>query len=357
MVATHTSILDELRAHVGEWYPELAGDVAIDLVDLDPRANSQLIRVRVGGRGFPERTIVVKHAPVEPVVHDDRPRLVSRTTVAERLLVESEALQLVAERFAALGDPALTAVRPLGVLPASQALAMEEYDGRPLHKLLIPGLVRRSAELRATTLVRRAGHWLRVFHDLRLDDRPARQTSRDEIAAAFEAYGRYLAGHGATPRIDAIVRTGVAAVTRLPDPLPLVVSHGDFAPRNILIDASGRVAVIDISVRWRAPAYEDLAGFLVALQTSRANALTRGLVFGPAVHRLEPAFLEGYFAGRPVPRAAIRVYELLLVLDKWAARLSRGPDRGGLRRLPERAIDDHFAARSRLLARRLARVG
>ncbi len=75
------------------------------------------------------------------------------------------------------------------------------------------------------------------------------------------------------------------------------------------------------------------------------------------MHRLEPAFLEGYFDGRPIPRAAIRVYELLLVLDKWAARVSRGSGRGGLRRLPDRAIDDHFAARSRLLARRLARVG
>ncbi|HEX6869376.1 MAG TPA: hypothetical protein VF119_11255, partial [Candidatus Limnocylindrales bacterium] len=115
MVATHTSILDEVRAHVGEWYPELAGDAAVDIVDLDPRVNSQLTRVRIGGHGIPERTIVVKHAPAEPVASDDRPRLVARSSITERLRNESEALQLVAERLAALGDPALASVRGLGV--------------------------------------------------------------------------------------------------------------------------------------------------------------------------------------------------------------------------------------------------
>jgi aminoglycoside phosphotransferase (APT) family kinase protein len=142
-------------------------------------------------------------------------------------------------------------------------------------------------------------------------------------------------------------------VSRLPEPLPTVVSHGDFAPRNILVDDAGRLAVIDLLARWQAPPYEDLAGFLVSLETSRVNTATRGLVFGRAVERLEPAFLAGYFGSAPVPRRAIRLYELLLVLDKWSARASRAGSLGRVGRLREGMIDSHFDARSRFLARRL----
>ena len=357
MPATHVSILEELRAHLGEWYPELAGDVVVDVVDQDPRVRSQLMRVRVTSGGAFRRTIIVKHAPDEPVVVDDRPRLVAPMEPTERLTQEFEALRLVADRFADGDDPGLGAVRPLGILPETHALAMEAYAGRPLHETLIPGLIRQTSELRATRLVERAGHWLHAFHDLPADDRPVRQGSRAEIAEAFHAVGRFLTAQGAPADIAAVAETGARAVTRLADPLPIALCHGDFAPRNILIDQTGRVAVIDISVRWRAPVYEDLASLLVALRMSRANALTRGYVFGPAVGRLEPAFLHGYFDGAPIPRAAIRVYELLLVLDKWAARVSRTSDRPGRRRLPDRAIDDHFASSSRLLARRLTRIG
>jgi aminoglycoside phosphotransferase (APT) family kinase protein len=358
MPATHPSILEELRAHLGEWYPDLAGGVRVDLIDQDPRARSQLMRVRVVGPGAAaDRTIILKHVPDEPVAVDERPRLVAPMDPADRLAHEFVALDLVARRFADLDDPGLGAVRPLGILPVSGALAMEAYDGRPLHQTLIPGFVRQSAELRAPRLVRRAGHWLRAFHDLPPDDRPVRQGTRSEVAAAFEAVGAFLAEHGAASDIDDVVRTGIRSVSRLPEPPPLAVCHGDFAPRNILIDATGRVAVIDISVRWLAPIYEDLASLLVALRMNRANALTRGMVFGPAVGRLEPAFFHGYFGGGPVPRAAIRVYELLLVLDKWSSRLSRASQPSGRRGLPDRAIDDHFAASSRLLARRLTRRG
>ena len=357
MPATHETILEELRAHLPDWYPDLAGDVNADLTDLDPRARSQLLRVRVTGRDAPPRVIIVKHPPDDPVVPDDRPRLVAQSDPRQRLAQEFDGLLAVADRLGSGQDPGLGAVRPLGLLPASHALAMEAYDGRPLQDTLIPGFIRQSRELGSTRVVRRTGHWLRAFHALPIEDRPIRQGSRGEVAAAFEAIGAYLAAHGAPSDVAAIVRTGVGAVSRLPEPPPVAICHGDFAPRNVLVAPSGQIAVIDISMRRAAPIYEDLASFLVALRMSRANALTRGLVFGPAVARLEPAFLDGYFDGAPIPRAAIRVYELLLVLDKWASRLSRAPGRRGRGSLPDRAIDRHFAASSRLLARRLTRLG
>ena len=194
-----------------------------------------------------------------------------------------------------------------------------------------------------------AGRWLRVLHESAVDDRPARQQTRQEIVDLFLALGTYLAPRMRSHDVEGFVEAGIEAASTLPDQLPLVVSHGDFAPRNILVDRSGRIAVIDLLARWQAPPYEDLAGFLVALHTSRANAVTRGVVFGRALDRLEPAFLTGYYGSEAVPRSAIRVYELLLVLDRWASRSSREARMRRSRSLRERSIDAHFAARSRRL--------
>jgi aminoglycoside phosphotransferase (APT) family kinase protein len=227
---------------------------------------------------------------------------------------------------------------------------MEAFDGRPLQRVLVRGRFHREPALRSASLVAAAGRWLRVLHDTPVDGRPARQQTRQEIVDAFTALGAYLAPRMTAHDVDAYVGAGVAAASILPDRLPMVVSHGDFAPRNILVDGSGRVAVIDLLARWQAPPYEDLAGFLVALHTSRANAVTRGVVFGRALERLEPAFLAGYFGSEAVPRSAIDVYELLLVLDRWAARANREAQKRPSRSLRERAIDAHFAARSHRLA-------
>ena len=157
-----------------------------------------------------------------------------------------------------------------------------------------------------------AGQWLRILHDTPTSRQVVRQGTRQEVADAFRSSGRTSRRRRMRADLETVIEAGVEAARRLPDPLPTVITHGDFAPRNILVDGSGRLAVIDLLARWQAPPFEDLAGFLVALQTSRANAATRGLVFGRTIAKLEPAFLAGYYGSEPVPRHAIRVYELLL---------------------------------------------
>jgi aminoglycoside phosphotransferase (APT) family kinase protein len=229
---------------------------------------------------------------------------------------------------------------------------MEVFESEPFHRVLARKALRGEDPGRSTTIAELAGRWLRILHDSPATTPLTRQEDRSEIVAAFEAYRRYLATETGRD-LSAVVKAGVDAAGRLPDPLPTVLSHGDFAPRNILVGPSGRVAVIDLLARWKSPPYEDLATFLVALQTNRANAATRGLLFGRAAKRLEPAFLKGYFGTEPVPRDAIRVYELLLVLDKWAARSHRSRTHGLFARLRDRLIDGHFEAHSRRLARRL----
>jgi aminoglycoside phosphotransferase (APT) family kinase protein len=348
------TILAELQPRVREWYPDADGAIRPDVDEVDARASAHVIRVSVPRTWAPPARLIVKAGPGERVPdNSDRPRLVAITDQADRRRLELEALRMVEARLEEVGDPKLVAVRPLGLLPESSAVVMEAFEGEPLHRHLMRGPFQRGAARRPTALARAAGRWLRILHDTPPSTQQVRQAARSDLAAAFASYGSFLAAARGSNELDPLVAAGIDAVSRLPDPLPLVITHGDFAPRNILVDATGRLAVIDLLARWQAPAYEDVAAFLVALHMSRANAVTRGVLFGPTFERLEPAFLAGYYGSEPVPRHAIGDYELLLVLDRWAARTSRRTPRG-LRRVSERILDGHYLARSRLLARRLA---
>jgi aminoglycoside phosphotransferase (APT) family kinase protein len=347
------TLLAELRPRVREWYPD-AETAELAVLDIDTRAVAQVIRVQVARTAAPPTTLIVKataadHAPDA----SDRPRLVPIAESSARLQLEFDALRTIEARVEEVGDPGFAAIRPLGILPESKALVMEAFDGEPLNRFLVRLPFRSGVVPPPPVLAGAAGRWLRILHDTPASTQTVRQGAREDVVEAFAALGSYLAAEKVSPHFDAVIEAGIAAARQLPDPLPTVITHGDFAPRNILIDRSGRMAVIDLLLRWRASPFDDLAGFLVALQTSRANAATRGLLFGRTIERLEPAFLTGYYGSEPVPRHAIRVYELLLVLDKWSARASRNRTLEGVRRIRERLIDGHFDARSQLLARRL----
>ena len=348
------TVLDELRPRLPEWYPDVAPDADIVVANDDERAIARVVRITAPrSSGAPVELIAKIHAPREPVAApDDRPRLVPMTDPELRRGLEFDALKFVEARLREVADDRLEAVRALGVLPSSGALVMEVFESEPFHRVLARKALGGEDPGRSTTIAALAGRWLRILHDSPATTTLIRQGHRAEIVEAFESYLRYLTAETGRD-LSRVVKAGVEAAGRLPDPLPTVLSHGDFAPRNILVGRSGRVAVIDLLARWQSPPYEDLATFLVALQTNRANAATRGLLFGRAAKRLEPAFLKGYFGLEPVPRDAIRIYELLLVLDKWAARSHRSRTHGLLARIRDRLIDGHFEAHSRRLARQL----
>ncbi|HET9522195.1 MAG TPA: phosphotransferase [Candidatus Limnocylindrales bacterium] len=353
-----SAILAEVTPRLGEWYPDRAAgpDVRVDVQLDDRRSINRVIRLRVISDGADVASLIVKTEnpdPVAPILPDERPRLMPVTDSAIRQTLEFEALRLLERRLEEVGDGRLRAIRALAVLDASGALVMEAFAGRPLPRLLLRSTLRQQpGPARPAALADAAGAWLRVLHDTPVgDSAPVRQGTPDELVACFAKFGEFLATAAPSRDLARTLEIGRAAAADIRE-LPVAISHGDFAPRNILVDGQGRIAVIDLLARWQAPRFEDLAAFLLAMRTSRVNATTSGLLFGRAIDRLEPAFLAGYFGSDPVPIREIRLYELLLLLDKWAARLARrakGAD-GGLR---VRLIDRYFDARSRHLARLL----
>jgi aminoglycoside phosphotransferase (APT) family kinase protein len=351
-------ILTEVTLHIGAWYPDrlAAADARVVVECDDCRAVNRVIRLRVTRDDAAIATLIVKagtstFAPT--ILANDRPRLMPVTEAGPRHALEFQALRLIERRIAEVGDERLRAIRALEVLEGSCVLVMEAFAGQPLTRLLLRRTPRtRAGASHAAALANAAGAWLRVLHDTPAgDSTPVRQGTPDELIACFTELGKFFAAAAPSRHLARTIDVGCAAAACI-GVLPVAISHGDFAPRNILVDRQGRIAVIDLLARWQAPRYEDLASFLLAMRTSRVNATTGGLLFGRAIDRLEPPFLAGYFGSDDIPLRAIRLYELFLLLDKWSSRLARRAQgaAGGLR---VRLIDRYFESRSRHLARLL----
>ena len=70
------------------------------------------------------------------------------------------------------------------------------------------------------------------------------------------------------------------------------------------------------------PIYEDLAYFLVAIETNRLQSYSWGMALDRALlDRYFQAFLAGYFGKDEVPSAELGLFQVQALLDKWASQV------------------------------------
>ena len=230
------------------------------------------------------------------------------------------------DHFTRLADPRFGAVRVLTTLPEHRAIVME--------RLRHPSLLELSASVRrvpgrwpAPGLERAFGHagaWLRAYQAVpTTSDLPAPRMDSwlSELRGGVGFLTRSV-GHAdllsrALAMAESWWRSGLDAV------VPEGHRHGDFALRNILVGAGDRITVLDIMARWQAPVYEDVGYFVAGLRTTTPQLLGRRILAdGALIERYERAFLRGYAEGGTVPWAAVRVFELKSLIDRWASKSS-----------------------------------
>lgn len=358
-------LIDHIQKQAPSYYPGFVSEqVSVQLLDKQERASAILYRFQVSSQAQIHSLFVKVPIPNppngDPPGHVyEKPLLFPRTEPHDTPWLHYTALRTIQVHFDRLNKKQLGAIRVLDYLPQYQAVFMEESKDRRLRQLFFKKnrLYSPFVDDELTTVFQNVGIWLSAYHTMpKDDDVKVRHPHRDNY---FEGI-RLLAGFlGRTLGDESFFREAASMIINkgweiLPASLPLGLGHGDYALRNILIGQNARVTVLDTLAKWRTPIYEDIGYFLNELKMSFPQILSHGLAFrSDQLARYERAFLKGYFEDRPVPYPAIRLYEMLALLDKWSSTITKCYQRPdsikGVARLKIMLINPYFRRRMKSL--------
>jgi aminoglycoside phosphotransferase len=304
----------------------------VDIVALadKSRPKCRIVHLKVVGVDK-SRTVLVKISRRSEKTTDrgtSRPRIVEPVRGALRFQQEASALTYLSAHLGRSHDLRIGAVRLLGEVEEWDALIMEKFIGRPLRSLALSPMahLRRANRHRVLTAFHNAGVWLRYLHDCPPPEHArVRHSTRSEWELATAAIVEYLQKTAGFIYLPLSMAQAIEAGIRrsLPAVLPLAPAHGDFGLRNILVAPENRVAGIDTLLRWIGPSFEDLGYFLTDLWMGRPQRELRRVGFAETwVNRAGHALLDGYFCGRPLPRA-VWAFQLITTIDRWAAMTER----------------------------------
>lgn len=358
-------LVDALAAEVAAqgalWFPELDG------AHLAVRHRGGTVRPRcflhrfdvLDGRSTRPVMVKVRHSRAELRREDrcaDRPVLapVRELPDAEASRREFDGLRLIADALAGDDTGRFGVLRPLAFLPEQAAVVTDLSPHPTLRSVLLQGSRLRPGRraLPGDEPWRSAGAWLRLFHSaptsLELPARAGTAAEAGELLARYAGFVRERVG--CRPVLDELISGGAdLARAALPAQVPLGTGHGDFVATNVFLGPGDRITVFDPFPMWRLPVHQDLATLVVGLRVMPVQAASQGLALDRRVLAgYEEALLQGYFGDEPVPGPAVAVYQLLALLDRWAA-LAGQQVRGGRAR---RGVHD---GRIRLASRHYAR--
>ncbi len=283
-------LVEHVRQRSRDYFPAIGGVRTVRVTAVYCRPYSVICRIAVESDSAAVREVVIKSCPGAGV--------------------QFRGMLHVWPHFAA--HPTWKIPRPLEVIDEGPALVMEAVSGTSLQARL-PWLPWRRRSLAAAAAdCRRAGQWLRFYHDLgRTGERKAL-----DVAAKWEDAEESLA---------ALVEAGLdrAHCARISDALqalaarvsgqPLAISHvhGEFTIDNLFLDGD-RLTALDLWGEHRNAVHHDLASFLNSLHLLR---LTRPAISRTAIARLGREFFHGYFGSEGYDPSAVLFVQAVGLAD------------------------------------------
>jgi hypothetical protein len=280
---------------------------------------------------------------------------------------EYDGLRLIQEMLRDADPGRFGVLRPLAWLPEHAAIVMDLVEQPTLRSALL-----RQSRLRAGRRTpvgeapwRNAGAWLRMFQT----HRSTLVAPRDGAAPMcvgdlYREFGGFLVERiGSRPLLATLRDAGdEIAASALPTEPATGTAHSDFVANNMFLGAGGRITGFDPLPSWNVPCYLDLATLLVNTRVLPLQAASQGLALpSAALDRYEAAVLQGYFGTDAVPHTEVVAFQLLVLLEKWAAavskRIQRGRVRPHLHQVRMRLVSHFYDGEARRLFRALEGAG
>lgn len=333
----NSSLEKKISLHIGDnlfhYYPNLdRPSTTIRLIEQQHRPSSSIYRYQISDRHSQYR-ILAKGVPEKPD-HDpaieERARLVPHSDdFSKELQMEYMALKSIGAHFQGLNDRRFGVIELLDYIPDTNTIIMEENGNPSLRTLfgrtnLLYKALKISPKMHGAFY--NAGAWLKSFSSISPDAGIRSRCPRvDDFKDSIVNYSAFLARTSGNKDYFQRIRdiTLAAANEHLPDPLPLGLGHGDYAMRNILVGTGDCVTVLDTRANFKVPIYEDIAYFLVHMETNKLQLMTQGIVTRARfLDELKQAFLSGYFEKAAIPSRELSLFQIQLFLDSWSARAS-----------------------------------
>ena len=326
-----------INANLFKYFPHLDGvETEIRLISEQHRASSSLYKFEVVNHQVSYKLFAKGIALAKDSGHDKNTRIDSRPRVSpgptepgEKTRLEYNALKAIYEYFERLGDPGFGAIRVLDYIQNPQTIIMVENSDPTLRTLFaktnrLNYLRGKSPDLRRIFF--NTGAWLKAYSTIpKVDDVITRLPHREGFNESIINLTGFLSRiSGDAPFFQRVEKTVIPAANEImPANLPLGLGHGDYAMRNLLVGENDRITAFDTRAKWKVPIYEDIAYFLVQLETNGLQVLTQGFAFrAQTIATYQREFLAGYFGETHVPIELIRLFKIQLLLDSWSSKLS-----------------------------------
>lgn len=358
-----------INANLFTYFPHLDGvKTEVRLIGEQHRASSSLYRFEVVNQlvrfNIFAKGISLKNGPRqdESARVDSRPRLApGPTEPGEKTWLEYNALQAMYGYFEMLGNPSFGAIRVLDFIQNPKTIVMEEHSDPSLRSLFaktnrLNHLRGRAPELRRAFF--NAGAWLKAYSTIpKVENVTTRLPHREDFNESVLNFTGFLSRiSGDASFFQRVKETVIPAANKImPGDLPLGIGHGDYAMRNILVGVNDRITAFDTCAKWRVPVYEDIAYFLVQLETNGLQVLTQGFAFHTdTIATYQKEFLAGYFGEAHIPIEVIRLFQIQLLLDSWSSQVSINTKRyAGLKRIYQKLYLTLLNRRYRTIMERL----
>jgi tRNA A-37 threonylcarbamoyl transferase component Bud32 len=249
-----------------------------------PFSTVQRVRIETPARSL------TAYAKILKPYHDTPEELERADRMLRREYLATSALYQALHQDAEIG-----AVRPIAFLPELRAIVTEEVPGRPMSELLAETS---HASPEALAVARRVGAWIRIYQSL---VESTGTVELQERRAYLDERLKQMEGRVIPPaeRQDVLALFDALAA-QLPPEFAAVPIHADLTPMNIIVDASGRIAVLDFTMAKMGASYHDISHVFFHLEmlgarqrkSVMARELQRALLAGysPALAEDSPLF-------------------------------------------------------------------
>ena len=268
--------------------------------------------------GREARAILVKIARMQNMTLEQsvtNRSLIERTEREYKMLTAIESVFSKSEKI----EKGYSYIRPLALLDDLNAIVMEELDCKPLKdyfsKLGFVSSKKQQDEFES--LLKRSAGWLREYHR-GIGEQGHASLGEVGLPEKLADACRELSRIVPDAELTQIQKDLLAAIESVSETkIPLAMIHGDYHCSNIMVTPKKQVCSLDADFL-HAPAYEDLAKFLIDFETRGLQTLLNGQFVRPSlVKRFQSAILENYFDGEEYNKLVLEIFVALALVYKW----------------------------------------